>query len=93
MQQNTNSATTLHIDNYLVWLCCTSGKIRCEKPMPCLCLLPHIRDKLQKPAKNYNQKIRQIDVYATVSQVLNINHLKTGNGNDINQLKITLKNL
>ena len=83
---------TLHIDNYLVWLCSTSGKIRCEKPMPCLCLLPHIWDKLQKPAKNYIQKIGEIE-WSTISQLLNVNHLKTGNGNDMNKLNIALKNL
>ena len=50
----------------------------------------HIRDEFQKPAKNYIRKIREIEWSATIWQVLNEKCIKTGNGNDVNQLKIAL---
>ena len=51
MQQNTNSVMTLHIDNHLVWLCCTSGKIRCVKPCNVLFVLVVSRQKVQLKTK------------------------------------------
>ena len=54
MQQNTNSATTLHIDNYKIWLCCTSGKICCVKPLFPVCASCQLP---KSPVENLNCQV------------------------------------
>ena len=58
--------------------------------------LLHIRDKLQKPAENYIRKIREIDwSYLCLQQFDKFwmwSAKKTGNGINVNQMKIALKN-
>ena len=75
---------------------CCGGYFQYLCPDSSPAALQHIRDKLPKTRQKLHSKNSWnwvvILVSATIWQVLNVKGLKTGHGNDVNQLKIALKN-